>query len=184
MWEPSVSLKDYSDPSFPPPFLSTYCILFFRLFFLHSVSASLVVFSSQTAFPVGYLSHSICFTDADVLISGKTTGRITTSLGNSFLCISISTHPSSYLSYRLLSKFHLSPRLFGKVLSLISQYKTLSLILLCFSPSTIWSLLYMWQFISPIQSQIFALYIIFDILRLILNNPNKQKQDISIWTKL
>lgn len=44
--------------------------------------------------PFGYflLSH-VYFTDADVLISDKATGRITTPLGNSFLCLQELIYP-------------------------------------------------------------------------------------------
>lgn len=45
----------YSDSNRPPPFWTTYWILS-TICFLHSVSLSLVVFSSKTAFPYGYLA--------------------------------------------------------------------------------------------------------------------------------
>ena len=123
-WDESPS------PLFEP--LTVFCS--FNYFFLHSVSKSSCFLLSDSLPLRLSLSHSICFTDADVLISGKTTGRITTSLGSSSLCNF--THPRAYLSYRLLSEFHLSPPPFSTV-SLTCEYKTLCLVRLWFSPSAL-----------------------------------------------
>lgn len=76
-------------------FWTTYWILFFQLFiYFFTLSESSCFLISYSLALRLFLSHSVSFTDADVLISGETTGRTTTSLGNPTFCIF--THSSTH----------------------------------------------------------------------------------------